>query len=290
MIPTMTTENEEQIAYWNEQAGAKWVEMQERIDAQIEPLGLAAMERLAPAAGERILDVGCGCGSTTLALAERVGPRGRVTGVDISRPMLARARERATARGVGTVDFVEADASSHAFGPASVDAVFSRFGVMFFADPPAAFANLRRAVRPSGRLAFVCWQSLMANEWVRVAIEAAAPLVPLPAPPAPGTPGPFQLADGDWVRTILDRAGWRDVVVEPYETRLGVGGTDDLDESVDFLLRIGPLARVLGEIPDRPDLRDAVADALRDRLAAAHGPEGVQLGAAAWIVTAGNPA
>jgi SAM-dependent methyltransferase len=282
--------NDEQIAYWNEQAGPKWVELQERIDAQVEPLGLVAMDRLAPAAGEHVLDVGCGCGTTSLALAGRVGPAGRVTGVDVSAPMLARARERARASGVTTARFVEADAAAHSFAPASVDGVFSRFGVMFFADPPRAFANLRAAGRPGARLAFVCWQSLMANEWVRVAIEAAAPLVPLPAPPAPGTPGPFQLADRDRVRAILAEAGWSDVAVDPFETTLGVGGSEDLDEAVDFLLRIGPLARVLGEIPDRPDLRDAVADALRERLARVHGPGGVRLGAATWIVAARAPA
>jgi SAM-dependent methyltransferase len=281
--------NEEQIAYWNGPAGAKWALLHERIDAQLAPIGLVAMERLAPAAGERVLDVGCGCGATALALAERVGPTGRVTGVDVSGPMLARARERARERGVGTVTFVEGDASTHAFVPASIDAVFSRFGVMFFAEPPRAFANLRTAVVPGGRLGFVCWQGPLANEWVRVVLEVAATFLPLPAPSPPGAPGPFQLADRDWVRAVLGEAGWRDVSVDPHEAAMRVGGTGDLDEAVDFLQRIGPLARLLADVADQPDLRRAVSDALRARLADAHGPEGVRLGGAAWIVSARAP-
>jgi SAM-dependent methyltransferase len=286
----VATDNEDQIAYWNGPAGGKWVELYERIDAQIAPLGAAAIDRLAPAPGERILDLGCGCGTTTLALAARVGPTGTVTGVDVSRPMLARAEERARARDVRNVGFVAADAATHAFVPASADAMFSRFGVMFFADPASAFGNVRRALVPNGRLGFLCWQSLGANEWVRAPLEAAAPLVPLPPPPPPGTPGPFQLADRDRIQSILDEAGWTDVAIDPLEGELGIGGSAELDEAVDFLLRIGPLARVLGEIRDRADLRHAVADALRERLARALGPEGVRLGAAAWLVSARAPA
>lgn len=283
----MTTANDEQIAYWNEQAGEKWVVLQDRIDAQLEPLGLVAMDALAPAAGERVLDVGCGCGATSRTLAARVGSAGSVTGVDVSGPMLAQARARAA--DTPTVRFIQGDAATHPFPPGSFDALFSRFGVMFFADPPAAFANLRRATAPGGRLGFVCWQSLFANEWVRIPIEVAAPHVPLPPPPAPGTPGPFQLADRDRVLAILADAGWADVGVDPHETVLGVGGSADLDETVDFLLRIGPLARVLGEVTDRADAAAAVADALRARLAPLHGPGGVRLGGATWIVTATNP-
>jgi SAM-dependent methyltransferase len=289
MIPPMPGPNEQQIAYWNDQAGAKWVELQPRIDTQIAPLGVAAMDRLAPAAGERILDVGCGCGSTTIALAERVGPHGRVIGMDVSAPMLARARERVREHGNDTIELVQGDAATHAFTPASVDAVFSRFGVMFFDDPTSAFANLRGVVAPRGRLAFVCWQSPAANEWVRVPMEAAARVVPLPPPPPPSAPGPFQLADRDRLHDLLERAGWRDVAIEPIETLMDIGGGASVDEAVSFLLRIGPLARALAELGERPDLRRALTDALATRLASFAGPRGVQLGGAAWIVTATAP-
>jgi len=281
--------NEEQIAYWNSQAGEKWVEMQERLDAQIQPFGIAAIEALAPVSGERIVDVGCGCGATSLALAERVGPSGAVLGLDVSGPMLARARERAAAAGATTVTFVEGDASTHTFSGPPFDALFSRFGVMFFSDPTAAFAALRRGIRPDGRLGFICWQSLLANEWVRIPIEEAARIVPLPAPPPPGAPGPFQLADPDWIHEVLSGAGWSEVGIDSFETEMGIGGSADLDDAVDFLLRIGPLARVIAESADPREHARAVAAALRDRLAASHGQDGVRLGGATWIVTAKNP-
>ncbi len=168
-----TGPNAEQIQYWNEQRGRAWVAQQELIEAQLAPLGRHAMDRAAIAAGERVLDVGCGCGQTTLELARRVGPRGSVLGADISSVMLGRARELAGAAGATNVRFEEADAQTHAFPPAGFDVLFSRFGVMFFADPRAAFANLRTALRPGARVAFVCWQALPLNPWMAVPLAAA---------------------------------------------------------------------------------------------------------------------
>jgi len=158
-----TGPNAEQIVYWNETAGPKWVALQELLDAQIEPLGLAMMDLLDIATGEHVLDVGCGTGQTTVELGRRTGPSGRVTGVDVSSPMLTRARERAGASGSGNVTFIQADAQTHEFDMATADVCFSRFGIMFFADPAAAFANLRAALGPGGRLGFVCWQAVQDN-------------------------------------------------------------------------------------------------------------------------------
>jgi len=191
--------NAEQIKYWNEQAGPKWVALQALLDAQIAPLGRRAMDRAGVLAGAHILDVGCGCGQTTLELARRAGSGGAVTGIDISTVMLDRARQVAQEAGVRNVEFVNADAQTYTFPAAAFDVMFSRFGVMFFIDAVTAFAHLRAALRPEGRVAFVCWRSLFDNPWMLVPMMAAASHVQLPAPPAPDAPGPFAFADPDSV-------------------------------------------------------------------------------------------
>ena len=275
--------NAEQIRYWNEVAGPSWVEQEDMLDAQISELGLAAMERAGVEADWRVLDVGCGCGQTSLQLAERVGPGGAVLGVDISQPMLERARARAAGVGIENLRFERSDAQTASFaGP--FDLAFSRFGVMFFDDPTAAFANLRRALGPVGRLAFVCWQGLHRNPWMRVPLMAVAPYVEMPAPPEPGAPGPFAFADAERVAGILAGAGFRDVAFESLERTLRVGGAAGLDGAVEFLLRMGPVAAALREAGE-PTLRQA-AGAVREALAPHAGAEGVSMECAAWIVTA----
>jgi SAM-dependent methyltransferase len=277
--------NQAQIEYWNQQSGPKWVAQQGELDRLLASLGLAAMERLSPLAGASVIDVGCGCGDTTLALADRTGPSGAVLGVDISGPMLARARERAAGR--PNVTFLQADAQTHRFEPASADALFSRFGVMFFADPAAAFANLRSALRPGGSVSFVCWQRLDRNPWCLVPLGAMAPHVQLPPPPAPGEPGPFAFGDPDRVRGILEGAGFATVRLETLEQPLRIG-TGGLDEAVTFTLDAGPAARFLKDVA--ADVKARVRDAVGAALAPYAGPHGVSLDGACWIVTARNPA
>jgi len=232
--------------------------------------------------GERVLDVGCGVGQTTLELAERVGPSGSVLGIDISTPMLARARERARAAGLANVRFENADAQTHAFTPESVDLVYSRFGVMFFADPTAAFANLLRALRPGGRLAFVCWQAMTENAWMRESLAAVLKHVAPPPPADPHAPGPFAFADAARVRGILERAGFRAVRHEAVPGQLSLGAS--LDEAVSFAVEIGPASRLLKEAPEAA--RAAAVAELRKALEAHVTPKGVDLGYATWIVTA----
>lgn len=285
-----TGPNAEQIDFWNRTAGARWVAMQAAIDATLAPLGLAAMERARVRSGERALDVGCGCGHTSLQLGERVGAGGRVLGVDLSAAMLERARLRAREAGTSHVRFEIADAQHRRF-ETRFDLVYSRLGVMFFADPTAAFANLGRALRPDGRIAFVCWQPLARNPWLGVPLAAAARHLPLPEPPAPGAPGPFSLSDPVRLCDLLHDAGYARIAVEPLEGRLLLGGGESLDTSVDFALRVGPTARALLQASEsQPDLGAPVTRAVREALAPhfVETPDrvGVELDYAAWIVTA----
>lgn len=270
--------NAQQADYWNAAAGPTWAELQEPLDRQLAPLGRAAMAALEPRAGEHILDIGCGAGETSLELAAALAPDGQVTGVDISATLLEVARRRG--EGLARVNFVEADAQTWPFATGSFDAVFSRFGVMFFADPVAAFRNIFRALKPGGRMAFVCWRPPADNPIMTLPMAAAASLLTPPPPPEPDAPGPFAFADPRRVRRILTEAGFTDIRIAPHDQKVGGG---DLATVVGLALKIGPLGALLREAPDR---RETVIAAVRDALAAHDGPDGVKLDSGTWIVTA----
>ena len=276
--------NAAQITCWNERAAFSWTALQERIDAVFEPLTALAMDAAAPARGERVIDVGCGCGATVLELARRVEPGGHVLGLDVSVPMSARARERIAARGLGNATVLVSDASVHAFVAGEADLVFSRFGVMFFAEPVPAFATLRRAMRPGGRLFFTAWRPMADNAWFAVPLEAGGRLLPPQPPPEPDAPGPFAFSDADRVRRILTEAGWRDVILDRHDVPMRLAAPGDLDAATEFVTRVGPLSRLLAEAdPDlRSDVRREVADVLRTW----DGPDGVVLGGSVWLASA----
>ncbi|MGH7022831.1 MAG: class I SAM-dependent methyltransferase [Caulobacteraceae bacterium] len=274
------TANAAMAEYWNQSAGPVWVAMQAQLDRQTEPLGRAAMRALDPNPGERVLDIGCGCGQTAWELAAAVGPSGQVAAVDISAPMLEFARTRGDPSASARPSFRLADAQTADLGAAEFDAAFSRFGVMFFADPAAAFGNIAKALKLGGRLAFVCWRPYAENPLMRAPAEAAAAFLPPVAPPDPTAPGPFAYADPARVRAILGDAGFSDIAVEPYDTK--VGGAD-LEGALALALRVGPLGAAIRE---NPSLVDRVAPVVRGRLADYLTPEGVMLPAAVWIVTA----
>ena len=275
--------NAAQIQYWNTAAGETWAQLQEQLDRQIAPLGREALRVLAAARSERVLDVGCGCGDTTLDLAARVGTEGRVVGIDISTPMLEVARRRPRPEPAACPEFRQADAQVADLGEAAFDAAFSRFGVMFFGDPVSAFKNIRASLQPHGRLGFVCWRALGENAWMQVPLDAAAPLLPPATPSDPFAPGPFAFADAGRVRSILRDAGFDPATLEPFDTLIG---GNDLDQAVKLALRVGPLAAALRE---NPMLQPRVADAVREALARHATPRGVLLNAAVWIVSARAP-
>jgi SAM-dependent methyltransferase len=272
--------NAAQIEYWNAAAGDTWARLQELLDRQIAPLGHEALRALAPVDGEHIIDIGCGCGETSVDLAVRVGATGHVVGVDISKPMLGVARRRPLPPGVARPEFREVDAQTGDLGLRIFDAAYSRFGVMFFSDPIAAFRNIRASMKERGRLAFVCWRGLAENGWMREPLEAASPFLPPSAPSDPTAPGPFAFADAGRLRTILADAGFESVSVDPFDTRIGAG---DLDQALKLALRVGPLGSAIREYPD---LQFTVMDAVREALSRHMTADGVSMPAAVWIVRA----
>jgi SAM-dependent methyltransferase len=285
----MAEQNADQVADWNGQSGERWVANQARLDAMLAVFGQAAIEAAAPATGERVLDVGCGAGASSLALAARVGPGGQVLGVDISEPLIGRAR--ALAPQDTPALFRVADASSAEL-PEGFDILFSRFGVMFFDDPTGAFAHMRRALQPGGRVAFVCWRGAAENDWVRLPMGAIKGIVPPTAPPDPEAPGPFSFGDRGRVARILTAAGFTDIAIAPFDASIpfGEGGTRDaaIDDAVEMAFEVGPLSRVLADQPD--DIRARASAAVRAAFASRPGERSVMIGGAAWIVMARNPA
>ena len=271
------TANAEMIEYWNGPVGERWAAFQPVMDKALAAISDAALAFAAARPGERVLDIGCGTGTTTYALAKAVGPSGSVTGVDISRPMLAAAR----ARGTG-VNFREGDASVQLFHPTH-DLVFSRFGVMFFDDPAAAFANIRKALAPHGRLAFVCWRDVKQNLWASAPMAAAKALLPPQEPADPLAPGPFAFADGDRLKGILNRAGYRDIRLEPLDSVVNMGAT--VDDAADQSFRVGPLARAVADLDD--GTKDRIRAVVKDALAKFQMPAGVTPPAACWLVGGG---
>ncbi|KAA1052441.1 class I SAM-dependent methyltransferase [Azospirillum argentinense] len=286
----MAENDVQQVADWNGQSGERWVAYQARLDTMMAVFGLAAIEAAAPATGECVLDVGCGAGASSLDLAARVGAGGHVLGVDISEPLIDRARTLAPQDTPAL--FQVADASSTKLPEGAFDILFSRFGVMFFDDPTAAFAYMRRALKPGARVAFVCWRGMAENDWVRLPMGAIKGIVPPMTPPDPEAPGPFSFGDQGRVARILTSAGFTDVAIAPFDASIpfGRGGTRDaaLDDAVEMTLEVGPLSRALADQPD--DIRARASAAVRAVFASCPGEWSVMINGAAWIVTARNPA
>lgn len=289
--------NADQVEDRNGEVGQRWARNQDRLDRAFQPLTTALIERAAPRQGERVIDVGCGCGDLSLALAERVGPDGRVLAVDVSRPMLDRGRSRQQAlntAGWAAIDWQEADAAAWPFPPAAFDLLISRFGVMFFGNPVAAFQNMRQALRPGGRLTMLCWRPLRDNAWVAIPRAAILQVVPAPEQPPPNAPGPFAFADAAHVGAILAQVGFTAVASGAIDAALDAsstqGGTDAaaLEDAVEFAVGFGPASALLRDIdePTRERATAAVRNALRQHAGGAR----PSMGAACWLFTAENPA
>jgi len=280
--PRVHDRNADQAAYWNGPAGRRWIDRQKTLDLVLEPILKILLDRAAVAAGERVIDIGCGCGVSTIELARRVVPKGTVVGVDISAPMLARARERAPAD--LPLEFVLADATVHAFEPRCTDLLFSRFGVMFFADPALSFRNMRKALRPGGRLVFGSWREPRKNPWMLLPLQEAYKHVPRLPEVGPEDPGPFAFAREERVRRILSEAGFSSIAMEAVDLSLDLAAGQGLDTAVRGTLDTGPVSRALEGQP--PEVVAKVESSIRTALAAFKKDETVPLGASVWIATA----
>jgi SAM-dependent methyltransferase len=268
--------------HWPSEATELYLRDADRIEALNGPFGSAMLDAAALNPGERVLDVGCGHGTTTVEAARRVTPGGAVVGVDITTPLLDRARQQASACGIGNVEFVEADAQVHPFPDAAFDAVISRFGMMFFDDPTAAFTNLARAVRPDGRLAIVCPADPLQSEWIAIAFTAAAPHVGVPDLGPPGAPGTFAFADGQHLERTILSGGFHHVTLEAITRAVRIG--DTVDDVAAFITSLPEGRQLLAGKPDRTVA--AVVDALKAGFAPHAGLDGVIVDETAWLATA----
>ena len=278
-------DNAAQISDWNGVVGERWAQLQSDLDPMVAPFGAAALQAAAFARGESAIDVGCGCGDTALQLARTAGPAGAVLGIDVSAPMLAVARQRSAAAALSHLQFQQADAASAAL-PGGRDLVYSRFGVMFFDAPAVAFTNLRRALRPGGRMAFCCWRSPAENPWAMLPAQAVRSALSLPEPPADThAPGPFAFAARDYLEGILRAAGFSGIDIQPFDAPCFLG--DTLEHAVSTATRVGPAARLVREQP--PQRQPIAVQSVRRALQAFDLGNGIAPPAAVWIVTARSP-
>lgn len=271
--------NDEQASLWNGIAGRAWIEVQELLDDAFKPLENLLVEAVSAKSGGRVLDVGCGTGGTSLAVARLLGSKGRCIGIDISDPMIATARTRAEREGT-TADFISADAQIHAFEPASFDMIISRFGVMFFDDSVEAFANLRRAARDDAELRFLAWRSPAENPFMTTAEHAAAPLLSNIPAREPDAPGQFAFADRHRINRILEESGWTEIDIRTVDASCSFPEK----ELVRYFTQLGPIGRVLHEAdePTRTQIVQKVRAAFDPYV---HGDE-VRFTAACWMIGA----
>ncbi|MFL2525988.1 MAG: class I SAM-dependent methyltransferase [Candidatus Azotimanducaceae bacterium] len=266
----MSDENNTQIEFWNGEAGLKWVSDQEKMDLMLNPLSDIAIDLAQPKLDESVIDIGCGCGATSIELARRGA---KVWGMDVSAPMLTRARERAASYPESL--FTEADASSFEFS-SDQQLLFSRFGVMFFADPVKAFTNLRSALTDDGRMVFLCWQAANKNEWISRVGQAVKRFLPEPSEtPDPKAPGPFAFADNDYLASILTQSGFQGIEIQPVSLDLRLASS--VEEAVDFQSNIGPLSAVLSAV------RGASARGCADRSASSFAGVAKRRGYKTWL-------
>lgn len=283
-LPAIDDRNADQVAYWNGLGGKHWTDRQQIQDDVLAPVSEILVKRAAIQPGERIIDVGCGCGATSFDLARRTGATGFVTGIDISSPMLARARELIPSG--APVEFILADATVYDFNPANADMLFSRFGVMFFAQPEISFANMRKALRPKGRLTFACWRTPRDNPWLMLGLVEAYKHVPKLPEVKPDDPGPFAFANEERVQKILSDAGFCSIGMERADLSLDIATGRGLDAAVETALAIGPASRALEGQP--ADKVSAATASIRAALAQHVRGNSVPLGGSIWIFTASN--
>jgi SAM-dependent methyltransferase len=270
--------------FWNGNGGKNWVSRETRLESSLKIFGQQAIDAGNISPGQRILDIGFGCGDTTIELAQKVGPKGQVHGVDISVAMVETAEKKASEKGVANVSFECADAQIETFPVDNYDLVFSRFGVMFFDDPIGAFKNIYASLKPGGRLAFICWAPRDQNAWVGLPLQVVAKHLSLPSPPAIDEPGPFSLSEEPRVSGILGAAGFADIAVELFQTPFVLGG--DVDEALSFLMQLAPSGSAINNAEADEPTRARIALDMAKLLESHESEKGVSMSAAALLVTA----
>ena len=279
----MTNDNIDQIEFWNSDHGLAWARHANTVDIMFSTITDAVLDAAEIGAGDRVLDLGCGNGETTVAVSERVTKIGTVTAIDVSRPMLDHAQKRVDATELGNVTFVLGDAAVHTFADGSFDKLVSRLGAMFFADPTAAFAQLGPALDKGGRLALGVWRGPRENLWAMKPVAAAKPFLEMPPRPGPDDPGPFSFADPSRVRRVLASSGWQDIKLAPLDFPVPLGHT--MEDALAFVMEMGPLSAPLSKVTGEKRLR--ALEAINKVLEENTGDDGVvRLAGACWIVTA----
>jgi len=273
--------NADQLAFWNGQGGHTWVARQKHTDTVMQPVADALLAFAAPRSGERVLEIGCGCGATTLELARAVGPGGRVVALDISAPMLAEGKTRAASAGITNIEWRQADAAAARLD--EFDLLASAFGTMFFGDPVGAFTHMRHAAGAGARMAFVCWRPLAENPLIEVPMEAVRPHVPPRPKPVPNAPGMFAFADPERVSQILTASGWAPPKFEKLDLELDIAAGSGMDAAVDQSTKIGAVNSWLRDQP--ADVVAAAVASIREALAAHSNGTNVRFRAAMWLVS-----
>ena len=279
-----TDVNVDQRKFWNESKGKSWVELQPNIDELFKPISEKVISTLDARSGERILDIGCGTGGMGFILSERVGQSGLVCGYDISQTMLEFAEKRRKERKIENIKYVEADLQTHKFNSDTFDALFSRFGVMFFENPVEAFNNLRGTVKKNGRIVFVCWAERLENDWIDLPTAVASRFLELPPTQPEKSPGPFAFEDKNYVKGILEESGWTNVKFENFTCSHSSGTT--LEEAAKFLGKMGPMSGPVEKAD--PVTRDKFFSALGEELEKFKTDQGVMMNFSTWIVSAIN--
>ncbi len=277
--------NADQKKFWNESKGKSWVELQPKIDSLLQPIGDVALSKLNPIEGEKIAEIGCGTGTMSFLISDKVGTSGSVQGFDISKPMLNYAEERRINNNLVNINYTLADLQTYKFKVNSFDALFSRFGVMFFDNPIVAFSNLRGSLKKGGRFIFVCWAERLENDWIELPTKVASRFLELPPTPPEKSPGPFAFEDKEYVASILDKAGWKSIIFENFSCAHSAG--ESLDEAARFLGNMGPMSGPI-EASDGKT-REKFFDALKLELSKYKTDEGVMMNFSTWIVSAVTP-
>ena len=279
----MSEVNKNQRDFWSGKGGDIWVERQNAMDTMLSPLGEAALNKLNLNEGENVLDIGCGCGHTTLNIAKRISPDGQVTGLDISKPMLKRAKESANEMSISNASFNCVDVQTDDIGEEVYSAAFSRFGVMFFEDPIAAFRNINKSLITGASLSFVCWQSPALNPWQSLFIEAVKKYVDLPSPP-PRSPSPFAFMESEYVSSILEESNFQNIMIEGHEAEVNMFSGRSLSDSVKDYISINPV--VSGMLKDSTEQeKTEIINSAIEAFSPYYSAKGLMFPSATWLVT-----